>query len=87
MVTKVTHWVPSRLEVWRLYNRVVFVAAESAEGDWLLEVLIDGVIVGRIRRQPWSEAYRYYRVPGNDRTPFYEEKELENLLKQVALRP
>jgi hypothetical protein len=70
-----------------LYNRVVFVAADAAEGDWLLEVLIDGVTVGRIRRQPWSEAYRYYRVPGSHSTPFYEEKELETLLKRVALRP
>jgi len=70
-----------------LYNRVEFLSAEGTTGEWLLEVRLLGVVVGRIRRHPWSEMYRYYRVPDSHCEPLYEEKDLEMLLKQVSRKP
>jgi hypothetical protein len=50
-------------------------------------VRIRGVVVGRIRQNPETFAYGYYRVPKTTVVPFHEATELEQLLDRVARNP
>jgi hypothetical protein len=70
-----------------LYNPVEFVEAKAPDCNWLYEVLLRGVVTGRISQNELSETYIYYRLPGSDLTPFHEEKDLARLISQVTHMP
>jgi hypothetical protein len=70
-----------------LYNRVEFLAVEATARDWFLEVRIHGIVVGRIRREPSSKTYGYYRITDKGDVPFHEGADLEALLQRVSRNP
>jgi hypothetical protein len=70
-----------------LYNPVEFVEANAPECGWLYEVLLRGMVAGRITQNEFSDTWVYYRIPGSGLTPFHEEKDLGRLISQVTHMP
>ena len=69
-----------------IYNGLELTPAKSTSDPWLLEVRQGQEIVGRIRRDPVSGTYCYYRLPGNP-APLHVGNDLATLLKWVAHKP
>jgi hypothetical protein len=69
------------------YNGVELTTAEGSAGDWLFDVRVQGVLVGRIRRNPFAGTYRYHSLAEREGGPRHEGNDLGALLNWVAHKP
>jgi hypothetical protein len=69
------------------YNGVELITAEAPAEEWLFDVHVEGMLVGRIRRNPLAGTYRYHSIAEREAGPLHEGNDLGALLKWVAHRP
>jgi hypothetical protein len=66
---------------------VTFKRQDTLGGGFSIEALDHKMLVGHIRKQPGTRAFRYYRGVHNDLTPIYEDRDLEALERRVRENP
>ena len=66
---------------------VAFKRQDTLGGGFSIDVLNHEMLVGHIRKQPDTGAFRYYRGVQNDLTAAYADRDLEALKRRVKGNP